>query len=81
MELRDMTLEQIHQFVIDNAPLSQLEQCEVHEVLGNHLQYIGEIWDLADNVNPQRMQGYYGGCGNHRSMTYKLRKLAGYSYP
>lgn len=65
----------------NNEPFTQNERMELHDVLGRKIAWAGALWDQVDGTDPRRFQAPYGGTGNRRSMTYKCRKLAGYSYP
>lgn len=88
MESKDiskMTLKEVHGFIIDRRdagqPLTQQEKIEIHDLLGNYIAYAGTLWDLADGTDPRKGSTVQYGTPNRRSMTYKCRKLAGYSYP
>ena len=74
-----MTLDEI-QAAIDggNFPSALLR-----DNLTAMLWEIGTLLDMVDGVDPLECRGNSPRIGtpNRRSMTYKLRKVAGYSYP
>ena len=79
-KIKDMSYDKLVNFVNHNE-LTPSQISEVKDRLGGILWDIGVLWDKATNVDPKPFVGTYGGTGNHKSMTYKLRKVAGYSYP
>ena len=90
VDIRLMKLEQIAEFVwsksqdgtIHTIELEYDEREAVTDRLANLAAYIGKIWDAAEGTDPRAGKSdRYGGTPNHRSMTYKLRKAAGFSYP
>lgn len=81
----DLTLKTIKDMVYgsDLELLTQEEKMHIIDFLGSLLWDIGCVWDKTKGVDPRKgpYADSYGGTRNHRSMTYKLRKIAGYSYP
>lgn len=81
-ELRNMSLPELAEYITEHeGEFTDAERLDLHDVLGNQMEWIGRLWDKVDNVDPRK--GNQGGYGtpNHRSMTYKCRKLGGFSYP
>ena len=72
--------EYINQVIDRGGELSGQERAEIHDVLADRVWHIGRVWDLADGTDIYRGSSTYG-TPNHRSMTYKFRKVAGFSYP
>lgn len=58
-----------------------MTKTEILDALGDALCQIGILWDKIEEVDTHKVYGARFGTANHRSMTYKLRKIAGYSYP
>lgn len=76
-----LLLFEIHQVVrgqLEN--ISKMDREAIKDVLGEFLWKIGEMLDALDGVEHTEPCGCLG-TRNKNSMTYKLRKLAGYSYP
>ena len=73
-----MTLDEIRDRVIDGERSALLK-----DNLTAMLWDIGTLLDIIDEVDPAYCRGEPPRLGtpNHRSMTYRLRKVAGYSYP
>jgi excinuclease UvrABC ATPase subunit len=81
-KIKDMTLAEIENLVkFGFDDLTDLQKDEVKDKLSSILWNIGNLWDKVNEVNPREYSGQYGSTGNHKSMTYQLRKIAGYSYP
>ena len=73
-----MTYDELSEFVLSNdLTVDQAEK--VRDRLSSIMWNIGSLWDKASGNCPSTFSAT--GTKNHRSMTYKLRKLAGYSYP
>ena len=55
----------------------------VKDLLTAVLLEVGALWDMTSGVDPFKCRGDAPRLGtpNRRSMTYKLRKVAGFSYP
>ena len=58
-----------------------MTKTEILDVLGTALWQIGILWDKVEGVDSHKGPRNRLGTANHRSMTYKLRKIARYSYP
>lgn len=58
-----------------------MTKAEILDALGTALWQIGILWDKVEGVDPHKGPRSKLGTANHRSMTYKLRKIAHYSYP
>ena len=88
VDIRLMKLEQIAEFVLSKSQDGTIHTIEleydereaVTDRLGDLAAYIGKIWDAAEGTDPRAGKSGYG-TPNRRSMTYKLRKAAGFSYP
>jgi len=82
---KDMTYEELNELIwtiYENDP-DVIEQyaSEILDKLGSVLWNIGEMWDRVEGVNPRNGTPTEHGTPNRKSMTYKLRKVAGYTYP
>lgn len=58
-----------------------MSESDILDALGHILWQIGILWDKAEGVDSHKGPPSRLGTSNHRSMTYKLRKIARYSYP
>ncbi len=65
----------------DFADTSREDQDKLIDDLQAMLWDIGLAWDQIAGVDPQKGEPRKYGTPNRRSMTYKCRKLAGFSYP
>ncbi len=76
-----MTLDEIRDEIRNGYPT--MTQGQVRDNLATTIWETGRLWDENDGVDPAHCRGKPPRLGtpNHRSMTYKLRKVAGYSYP
>lgn len=54
---------------------------QIIDDLAATLCHIGRLWDKVTDTDPLKGLATKYGTPNHRSMTYKLRKIARYSYP
>jgi hypothetical protein len=84
-ELKRLDLKGLAEYIgkrVDSGePFTQSERVDLHDVLGDQIAWAGNLWDWADGTDPNRGNRATHGTPNHHSMTYKCRKLAGYSYP
>lgn len=74
-------LEKITAEISKGTAGATMTKTEIVDLLGHALWQIGILWDKVEGVDPCRGAPSKFGTANHRSMTYKLRKIAGYSYP
>lgn len=78
-----MTFDEIREVALSQEDLGPFKDYLLNS-LGLLLWDIGALWDIIDDVDPHECRGEppcIVGTPNHRSMTYKLRKIAGYSCP
>lgn len=89
-DVSKMSVRQLHGYVNsawNTAPDEERAQAmasirdEVVDRLGDIMWDIGMLWDQVENVDAAKGGPVRHGTPNHRSMTYKCRKLAGFSYP
>lgn len=81
-KIKTMSLEDLHNFIIDYPEEAKQHRVIVLDQLAATIAYAGQLWDMTTGTDPNKGQTLLGrGTANHRSMTYKCRKLAGYSYP
>lgn len=84
-KLKDMTLEELHEYITSRLnggdPFLRDECMEMQDYLGRKIAYAGALWDMVDGTDPLDGPPVKYGTRNHKSMTYKCRELAGYSYP
>ena len=83
----DMSVKELYAEVFDRdtrtmRKLSEEERGQIVAHLQDLCWSIGELWDAVNGTDIRRgRSSMYGGTPNRRSMTYKLRKAAGFSYP
>jgi len=63
------------------AGVDKRDRVALHDELASIIAECGAIWDLVDGTDARKGPRTKYGTPNHRSMTYKCRKVAGYSYP
>ena len=80
--VRHMEYGDLHELVFALGVLSSSEQALVKDQLADIVWGIGCLWDRVEGTDSRKGQDRtYMGTPNRRSMTYKLRKAAGFSYP
>jgi len=81
-QIRDMTFEEIKALVYDSPDVAKEHAREIQDKLASLCWGVGLTWDKLQGTDPQKGEkSKYGSTPNKRSYTYKLRKVAGYSYP
>lgn len=65
----------------DEGVLDSTTRMRITDELDERVDAMGRIWDLAVGCDPNRGPERRYGTRNRRSMTYKLRKAVGFSYP
>ena len=78
-QIKDMTLAELEELVFRSG--KEFDEAEVTDRLAVLVWQIGVVWDKAEETDPHKGQPRRLGTNNHRSMVYKLRKVAGFSYP
>ena len=80
--VRKMDYAELFDLVIVLDDLTSFERMVIAGRLGELVWGIGCLWDRVKGTDSRKGQARpYGGTPNRRSMTYKLRKAAGFSYP
>lgn len=80
-EITNMTVNELALFVLEHPEESQRREGEIKDALSGLCWKIGLVWDALDGTDVREGPERRFGSRNHKSMTYKLRKVAGYSYP
>ena len=76
-----MTFDELRAEVLADYPTMSKEK--VADCLGSLVWNIGILWDQVEGIDSQKCKGNLPryGTPNHKSWTYKLRKVVGFSYP
>lgn len=82
IDLRKCTIEELRTFMLKHTTLTDEERMAITDNLDDYICTIGFLYDRATGTDPRKgkARAVYG-TRNRRSMTYKLRKAAGYTYP
>lgn len=82
-KINGMDVKELWQFVREDPETAEHYKDEIKDRLGMLCWEIGRIWDEVEGTdyNKRTPSSPVMGTPNRRSMTYKLRKVAGFSYP
>jgi len=80
-DIEKMNLDEIRAFVYDDLEKAQRHEHEVKDRLYSFCWDIGILHDRVGGVDSTAGPESRYGTRNRKSMTYKLRKAIGYSYP
>ena len=80
--IKEASYKELKQKILYDLPWARENRDAVIDALSDLAWDIGDLWDRIEGTDPEKgRKPHTLGTPNHRSMTYKFRKLAGYSYP
>ena len=82
IDLRKAPLEELRAFMLKHTEFTDEERMAITDNLDDYICTIAFLYDRALGIDPNKGRGNrLHGTPNRKSMKYKLRKAAGYSYP